>query len=300
MATATAEKLDITTGGSNFFFSPTATTAGNLTVSGILSNGITSTATTSNHINIVPTSGNTLSGNIYLSTGDIVSGNVRIASATTGTISVTDTNVFTVYENGLYSVTTGGDLTAIYKTNPVKEIIKDNLLIRVKHRGSGILGKWSLEEQRAQDTLRDMLTEKDWRRYVTNGFIMVRGASNNWYQIFSSREKIRVYRDGKITHKICIHSDDKCPPTDHVINMKVMVELDEISLWDSGNVYSTVAGGGITFDATCGNVVFNIPKKRSIIDIYKDKKEGRPLSQFPLAVTGTVFSISNNQFAIAC
>jgi hypothetical protein len=73
---------------------------------------------------------------------------------------------------------------------------------------------------------------------VTNGFLMVKGQSGKWYQIFSNRsERVRVFENGIQTKILCIHSSDECPPTDHVINMKILAEIDEDSLWKSANQY---------------------------------------------------------------
>jgi hypothetical protein len=157
---------------------------------------------------------------------------------------------------------------AKYKTTIqeiVKKTIRNNLLIKVRDRSQPSI-KWSPGEERARNTLRDMLTEKDWRRYTTNGFIMVRGDSGYWYQIFSSRENVRVYKDGKLAHTICIHSDSNCPPTDHVINMRVTIEMDEAAIWKGGNVYNKEE-----------NIIYNIDylkyptieSKENILDVYK-------------------------------
>jgi len=159
-----------------------------------------------------------------------------------------------------------------YKTSIqdiVKQTIRNNLLIKVIGRSQPNI-KWSPGEERARNTLRDTLTEKDWRRYVTSGFIMVRGDSGYWYQIFSSRENIRVYKDGDLTHNICIHSDDTCPPTDHVLNMKVLIEMDELSVWEGGNVYNK--DNNLIYDI--GYIRYpDIETKESILAVYKRFKE---------------------------
>lgn len=91
-------------------------------------------------------------------------------------------------------------------------------------------------ELKARETLRDMLIESEWRRYVTNGFIMARGNSGKWYQVFAAQnERVRVYENGKYITNLCIHSDGECPPTDHVINIKILVELDEDAVWRGAN-----------------------------------------------------------------
>jgi hypothetical protein len=40
---------------------------------------------------------------------------------------------------------------------------------------------------------------------------------------------------GNRVASICIHSDG-VPPSDHVINMKLLIELDEQQVWHGGNV----------------------------------------------------------------
>ena len=115
----------------------------------------------------------------------------------------------------------------------------NNTLIRVNYRSSPIRRNASPAELKAQDTLRDMLTERDWRRYACNGFIIVKGAKGYYYQVFKDQRPIRVYKDGKLIDTICIHTEGSLPPTDHVIHMKVLIELNEDMLWKNGNVRRT-------------------------------------------------------------
>lgn len=114
----------------------------------------------------------------------------------------------------------------------------------------------STAELKARDTLRDMLSEQDWRRYVTNSFVMVRGESGKWYQVFANHntERIRVYEKGEHIANLCIHSDSSCPPTDHVIAMKIQIELDEESIWKESNTYDQRghSAGNITIGAGNG------------------------------------------------
>jgi len=92
-------------------------------------------------------------------------------------------------------------------------------------------------EIKARETLRDMITEAEWRRYVTNGFVMVKAPSGLWYQIFKDMQRIRVYKNNQHVESLCIYTDRQCPPSDHVINMKLMIEMDEMALRQSANVY---------------------------------------------------------------
>lgn len=124
--------------------------------------------------------------------------------------------------------------------DPIKQVIKTNLVMRVKNRQNHARTPFGRSikpaEQHARNVLRDMLSEKEWRRYVTNNFIMVKGTSGNWYQIFAYNERVRVYQNNTLTHYICIHTDKIVPPTDHVLNIKMLVEMNENLIWQEGRV----------------------------------------------------------------
>jgi len=134
-----------------------------------------------------------------------------------------------------------------YMRNPanvIREKMRENLrsaYINVKKSSTRQnLPMTALEanEIKARETLRDMITETEWRRYATNGFIMVKAPSNLWYQIFrgDSFERIKVFKDNKVVETLCIHTDSTCPPTDHVINMKIMIEHDEDAVRNGSNI----------------------------------------------------------------
>lgn len=154
----------------------------------------------------------------------------------------------------------------------IKNLIKSNLLIKVGGNRRA-LKQGDLKELKARDTLRDMITERDWRRYVTNGFIMVKGASDFswngvqgpfWYQVFNDGRRVQVYKDGNHVHSICIHTDKICPPSDHVINIKVLVEIDESQVWSGGNI----SGGNDR-----QSQIHNFYLKQKLITGLADQKE---------------------------
>lgn len=101
---------------------------------------------------------------------------------------------------------------------------------------------WSFtkEERKAMMTLRDLVSERQYRRYLTNGFIMVQGESGLYYQIFNDQRNIKVWKDNEVQYQICIHTDRNCPPTDHVINCKMMIDFDEKEVWRGGNVSGSI------------------------------------------------------------
>jgi hypothetical protein len=137
----------------------------------------------------------------------------------------------------------------------VKQRIRNNLLIKVNSKRHHNLNPTpTTQEEKARNTLRDIISEKEWRRYLTNSFIIIsgkkdfmlinpsnkkdRGISGPFvYQVFEKQSHIRVYANGKRVKDICIHTDAGCPPTDHILNMMVMINHDEQMVWDLGNIH---------------------------------------------------------------
>ena len=96
----------------------------------------------------------------------------------------------------------------------------------------------STEEERvAMEALRESLTENEWRRYLTRGFILVRGSSGKRYQIFRDKWHTKVWDKGKVVSEICARISGAVPPTDNVIAFKAMIEADEGQFERIGNVY---------------------------------------------------------------
>lgn len=193
---------------------------------------------------------------------------------------------------------TGSTVTDVKES--IKNTIKNNTIIKVNSRNrvdSFISG----QEIKARSTLRDMLTEKEWRRYLTNGFVMHKGSFDLWYQIFSIGG-IAVYRHGKKTHSICIHTDTSCPPSDHVINMMTLIDLDESMIWKGGNVRE-VNSSYSSFEWSRKNS--NLYVTENIANVYKRIKQAQKIQQqerISVCQTSsvTMVNMSENSFALAC
>jgi hypothetical protein len=140
-----------------------------------------------------------------------------------------------------------------------RSVLKSNITILVRNRQSTLAAKVSAQEQKARDTLRDMISEREYRRYLANGFLMVRSASGRWYQVFTNQRHIRVYEKGALVSEICIHTARECPPTDHVIQMKILAETAEELIWDGGNVRKG-------FERTPA-ALYHTPESR-LLDVY--------------------------------
>jgi len=83
----------------------------------------------------------------------------------------------------------------------------------------------------------DVIIEKDFRKYIRYGFVLVNGKSGATYQIFRNMAHTKVWKGGKLIEEICVRIKDKVPPTDNVIAFKVMIESDELAFKKIANVY---------------------------------------------------------------
>jgi hypothetical protein len=96
----------------------------------------------------------------------------------------------------------------------------------------------SPEESKALDTLREMISEADFRRYLIYGFILVKGLSGKIYQISRFQRHTKVWEKGKKVEEVCAYiKDPKIPSTDKLIAFKTMIETDEELFRKAGNVY---------------------------------------------------------------
>jgi hypothetical protein len=173
---------------------------------------------------------------VYTTTNGTVYESSASTSINTNTTTTNSTANPSLYWDDTYSSYHISYYEEPSKEQLIRAKIRENLNFLVKTTRSSLENNVTPQEMKARNTLRDMITEKEWRRYVTNRFIMVKGASGRWYQIFENQEWLRVYEQGKLIDRICIHTAKDCPPTDHVINLKVLIETDENIVWKEGNL----------------------------------------------------------------
>jgi len=129
------------------------------------------------------------------------------------------------------------DPEAIIKT--VRANLRSKLTIIVKSRAQPIRNIPE-NEQRAIETLREMITEAEFRKYIKDGFILVRGLSGRVYQIFRNHPHTKVWEKGKLVEEVCVRIDYKAsvPPTDNVIAFRTAILCSEDEFRKLGNVYN--------------------------------------------------------------
>lgn len=115
--------------------------------------------------------------------------------------------------------------------------IKQNLTIIIKTRAV-TFANIAPNEFQAIQTLREIITESEYRHYLKYGFILVKALSGRVYQVFRNRNHTRVYEKGQCVQEMCVRiKDAKIPPTDNVIAFKTIIETDEKQFAAISNVY---------------------------------------------------------------
>jgi len=116
--------------------------------------------------------------------------------------------------------------------------LKKNLTIIVKSRADffKIIPE---NEWKAIETLREMITELEFRKYLKYGFILVKGQSGKVYQVYRSRSHTKIWFKGELIAEVCVRLKDMgIPPTDNVIAFKTMIEFSEDDFIKAGNYYN--------------------------------------------------------------
>jgi len=118
-----------------------------------------------------------------------------------------------------------------------KSRLKSNLIVCVKSRTS-LITNAAENEQIALETLRESISETEYRKYLKYGFVLVKGNSGDTFQIFRNKSHTKVWRNGKVIEEICVRIKDlSVPKTDNVLAFKTIIEADENEFRKLGNVY---------------------------------------------------------------
>lgn len=91
-------------------------------------------------------------------------------------------------------------------------------------------------EIRARQTLRTMIGEDAFMKFLKKGFVSVRAKSGRIYQIFPGHKSTVVWENGKAIKSICVYLRGGFAPTDEVIMRYILITTDEEDFWKRGNV----------------------------------------------------------------
>jgi hypothetical protein len=167
---------------------------------------------------------------------------LRVGVNWTGEITGNNTNELFINGNGTikynpdfnkyfaWSVTTVPTKNSLFT-----EKLKSNLVIVVKSRVETLQAA-SPAERVALETLREFISESEFRKYLRYGFVLVKGKSGDTFQVFRNRSHTKVWRNGQVVEEVCVRIQN-VPPTDSVIAFRNIIQSDEEAFRKLGNVY---------------------------------------------------------------
>lgn len=134
------------------------------------------------------------------------------------------------------------DPAGLSKKDQLRVKLRDNLAPSIKSRNNLLEKVLPNNELVALETLREELSETEYRKYLKHGFVLVKGKSGDIYQVFRNKSHTKVWRGGKLIEEICVRiKDNSIPKTDNVIAFKTMIEVDENEFKKLGNRYKFAA-----------------------------------------------------------
>lgn len=98
-----------------------------------------------------------------------------------------------------------------------------------------------LREKRARETLRRILGDEKFQKFIRNGFVSVQGKSGRIYQIYPGHGMTVVYNHGTPIEKLCVVLDGNFTPTDSLITRYIMILHDEDQFRSFANVWKAFA-----------------------------------------------------------
>jgi len=134
------------------------------------------------------------------------------------------------YKTGKVTLLSRGHSPNFNPIEATRRIIKVNQTISNITKSKKIKNKTKVTdpELKARCILRDIITEREWYRYLARGYILFKGISGNIYQIFANHQSnnIKVFTKNKHIYDLCIHSEG-VPDTDHVLTCMLLIQSDE-------------------------------------------------------------------------
>jgi hypothetical protein len=117
--------------------------------------------------------------------------------------------------------------TAADPASRLKQIIRDRMAPAFIRDRDHIRSIAPPAEIAARETLRRVVGEDKFRRFLCRGYISVKAKSGLVYQIFPGHGTTKVYRNGEPVETLCVVMKGSFPPTDELIMRFLLILNDE-------------------------------------------------------------------------
>lgn len=183
------------------------------------------------NVTSLASTGTYLNNTIYADAG--TANTIQIGTIANGVLNINDYRPL-----DSYGYVYGGDSPALDPFAALWRKLAPTVVVRSKP----VVTK-SPAEALAQEALREMVTESEFRKYLKFGFVLVKGRSGAVYQVYRNRSHVKVWVGGKVVEEVCVYLRPgvNAPDTDKVVAFKAMIEADEEAFKAMGNRYRMAA-----------------------------------------------------------
>lgn len=150
--------------------------------------------------------------------------------------------------------------------NRIKSIIDSrcapNIVIKRNDRRKALPMAQDIREQRARETLKQVIGEKKFANFLKSGFLSVKAKSGLVYQIFPGHGVTCVFDQGKLVDRLCVVLQGGFPPTDSLIMRYLLILNNESQFRSYANKHTPII-----------QVYQEVPvDMRPLTEIYKELK----------------------------
>jgi len=136
-----------------------------------------------------------------------------------------------------------------------QQMLKQKLAPQILFKRNGLSIPLKDPEKRARETLKEIIGEQRFNRYLKHGFLTLKGQSGLIYQIFPGQQMTQAWKNGQLLERLCVvFVDSSLPPTDSVIMRMLSILDSEEEFRKRANVFPIADCSYITNNQCLANV----------------------------------------------
>lgn len=109
----------------------------------------------------------------------------------------------------------------------IRQMIRDRMGPAIRRSRTSLSIAMDVREERARQTLRRIIGEQAFRKFVRDGFITVVPKSGLTYLIYPGHGITKVYDKGIMVDRLCVVLKGNFPPTDSILMRYLLILNDE-------------------------------------------------------------------------
>jgi len=152
--------------------------------------------------------------------------------ATTASSIFIDDLAYDFFANGStntesYGITSNGKWKSPTPEDRIRRMIQDRMGPAIHRRRRSMSIAMDVREERARQTLRRIIGDQAFKKFIRNGFITVVPKSGLTYRIYPGSGMTDVYDRGIMVDRLCVVLAGNFPPTDSLIMRYLLILNDE-------------------------------------------------------------------------